>query len=233
MSCLSTKGTFSIALADSNQMLGEGLKAILTDLSNEFLFVDQQRDLGTLKSNFKNYEPQIVLAELFSDDTYEVSDLKKFTTEHPEIKVLIYSVSAEKEHVLEALKNGAIGYLLKRTEIDEVLYALRTISQDHYYIDPQIAPFLIHEVRRLNDTFNSSELFSVQLSDPSPELLTKKEMDIVRLLTRGRSNRAIGEALNIKEKNVKNYVSSILSKLGATDRTQIVLKAIKNGWVEL
>lgn len=233
MSCLSTKGTFSIALADSNQILGEGLKVILTGLSNEFSFIDQQCDLRSLAKNFDNYEPQIVLAELFSGDSYEISDLKNFTTAHPDQKVLVYSVSAEKDHVLEALKNGAVGYLLKRTEIDAVINALRAVSQGHYYVDPQVAPFLIHEVRRLNDTFNSNELFSVQFSDPSPELLTKKEMDIVRLLTRGRSNRAIGEALDIKEKNVKNYISSILAKLEATDRTQIVLKAIKNGWVEL
>lgn len=214
-------------------MLGEGLKVILSDLEKEFSYVDQQRDLLSLAATFENYKPHIVLVELFSNDSCRIDELQKFTTEYPETKVMVYSVSAEKDHVLEAFKNGAVAYLLKRAEIDAVINALRIVSKGYNYIDPQVAPFLIKEVRRLNEAINSNKLFSIQLSDPSPDLLTKKEMNIVRLLTQGKSNRAIGEVLDIKEKNVKNYVSSILLKLNATDRTQIVLQAIKNGWVEL
>lgn len=229
----STKKTVTIALVDSNQMLGEALKVILTDLKNEFSFLEQQRNLGNLAAMAADLQPQIVLVELFSVDANETLILKKFTTEHPNIKVVVYSASAEKEHVLEALKNGAVGYLLKRANVEAVIRALRVVAQGQYYLDPQVTPLLIGEVRRLHNLINSSELFSVYRSDPSPGLLNSREMEIVRLVTQGRSNRLIGEALEIKEKSVKNYVSRILSKLDLADRTQIALKAIKSGWVEL
>ena len=230
---LSTKKKIFIALVDSNRLLTEGLKLILNDLENEFTIIDQQNSLDILSENFKNHEPHIVLTELFSGDSYGVSELKKFITEHPETKVIVYSVSAEKEHVLEALKNGAVGYLLKSAEVDAVIEALRIVFKGDFYVDPLVVNFLVEEIHFLNDQIFSNDLFTIQLADPPLKIITSREMEIVHLLVQGHNNKSISEVLQLSEKTVKNHISNILSKLKLVDRTQVVLKAIKNGWVEL
>lgn len=227
-----TVDIFSVLLADSNRLLGEGLKLILNELDNEFLIIDQQSDLNSLRPTFKKHSPSIILAELFSGSSRGITELQDFILEFPEAKVLVYSVSAEKEHVLESFKHGAVGYLLKGTEMKTVVDALRAVSQGHYYIDPWIATFLIEEVQWLNKIIQSNDLFSIQITAP-PDLLSKREVQVMRLLTQGQSNGMISETLQISEQTVKNRISSILSKLELMDRTQIVLKAIKNGWVTL
>lgn len=228
-----TVDNLSVVLADSNRLLGDGLKLILNDLDNELLIIDQQSCLMSFMTTFKYSSANIILAELFNGDSSGIAELQVFLLEHPEAKVIVYSVSKEREHVLETFKYGAVGYLSKGAEIETVIEALRTVAQGHYYIDPWLAHFLIREVQQLHGRINGNEYFSIQIADPSPDLLTKREMEIVRLLARCQSNRSIGEFLQISEKTVKNHISKILFKLELVDRTQIVLKAIKSGWVAL
>ncbi|MDQ0427546.1 two-component system response regulator DegU [Planomicrobium stackebrandtii] len=228
-----TEGIFPVVLADTNRLLGEGLKLILNDLGNEFSIIDQQSGLFNLRASLEDYSSKIILAELFSGDSLGITELQNFISEYPKAKVVVYSVSKEKEHVLETLKYGAVGYLSKGAEISTVIEALRTVSRGYYYIDPWLAQFLVKEIQQLHGKINDKEHFSIQIADPCPELLTKREMEIIRLLTEGQSNKSIGEVLHISEKTVKNHVSKMLAKLKLVDRTQIVLKAIKSGWVAL
>lgn len=233
MSYFYQKKYFPIVLVDPNRLLGDGLTVILNDLENEFTVIDQQNSLDSLSANFDNTQSCIVLAELFSGDSQGISELQKFTALHPETNVIVYSVSAKKEHVLDAMKNGAAGYLLKGAEIKTVIEALRLVSQGSFFVDPWISKYLIEEMRVLQDQILSNELFTIQLVAPPSKLLTKREVEVVHLLVQGQSNKLISEFLQLSEKTVKNHISNILSKLELVDRTQIVLKAIKNGWVAL
>lgn len=228
-----TEGNFSVLLADSNRLLGEGLTLILNDLDHKFSIIDQQNSLINLHSAFENSSPKIILAELFSGESQGITELQDFLSQHLDAKIIVYSFSNDKEHVLDSFKHGAIGYLSKGADIDTVTNALHTVAQGNYFIDPSLAKVLIREVQQLHEKTNGNEHFSIQIAEPGPDLLTKRELEIVRLLTQGKNNRSIGELLQISEKTVKNHISKILSKLDLVDRTQIVLKAIKSGWVAL
>lgn len=233
MSYQDTSNGTSIILADSNRLLGEGLKLILNEVENNFSVLYQQDSLKDLKKILDQNQSVIVLAELFDGDTKRSHELKEFLSEFSGAEVIVYSVSTEKEDVLEAFRSGAVGYLSKRADITVVVEALTAVSKGYYYIDPCITHFLLQEFHLLSQNSHDTELFSVQMSSSIPLSLTKKEMEVTRLVSQGKSNKLIGKSLGISEKTVKNHISHILTRLELNDRTQLAVRAIKNGWVLL
>lgn len=157
--------------------------------------------------------------------------LEKF----PETKVIILSIHDDENYVTHALKTGASGYLLKEMDADALIEAVKVVADGGSYLHPKVTHNLVNEYRRLAiENANSDEhhVQVVEIRRPL-HLLTRRECEVLQLLADGKSNRGIGEALFISEKTVKNHVSNILQKMNVNDRTQAVVVAIKNGWVEV
>jgi|SRR5690606_31308277 len=156
----------------------------------------------------------------------------------PEIKVIILSIHDDESYVFETLRLGASGYLLKDMEAYDLVNAIRAVCDGYSYIHPKVTGKLINQMRRmsyLNEAGIGGASHTVNeagvqyVAEDSP--LTRREAEVLRLMTEGKSNKAISEYLVISEKTVKNHVSSILQKMNVDDRTQAVLQAIKSGWV--
>jgi two-component system, NarL family, response regulator LiaR len=137
--------------------------------------------------------------------------------ELPETEVIALTSVLEDSSVIGAVRAGAMGYLLKDTESDELRRAIKAAAAGQVQLSPQAAARLMREVR----------------APESPETLTERETEVLRLLARGRSNKEIAHDLTIGEKTVKTHVSNILSKLGVPSRTQAALYAVRIGLVTL
>src|SRR5699024_2006538 len=123
------------------------------------------------------------------------------------------------------------GYLLKEMDSNALVEAIRVVSEGGSYLHPKVTHNLVKEYRKLAEENENKENF-VFFSKPL-HLLTRRECEVLQLLAEGKSNRDVAESLEISEKTVKNHVSNILQKLNVKDRTQAVVRAIKNGWVKM
>jgi two-component system response regulator DegU len=153
---------------------------------------------------------------------------------YPETKVIILSIHDDENYVQHALKTGAQGYLLKEMDADALIDAVRVVAEGGSYLHPKVTHNLVKEYRRLaaEEGADRDSVHTIEIRRPL-HLLTRRECEVLQLLADGKSNRAIGETLYISEKTVKNHVSNILQKMNVNDRTQAVVLAIKNGWVEV
>lgn len=151
----------------------------------------------------------------------------------PQTKILILS-DHDDPYVIETIRSGASGFLLKNMKVDSVIEAIRIIFHGGFYIHPVMMSRVVQEIRRLSKMEGAIHyIHSRTPSIPWQEILTNREMEVLRLISQGKNNRAISEHLAISEKTVKNHVSNILYKLNVQDRTQAVLLAISYGWVQV
>ncbi|TCS95642.1 response regulator transcription factor [Hazenella coriacea] len=178
-------------------------------------------------------KPHVILIDLHLprmdgvEITYRLSQLA------PHTKILILS-EQDDPYVLETIRKGASGFMLKDIGIYPMITAMRIIANGGVYIHPILMGRLVEELRRLS---HKEQVFQYLYSIHSPiswqEVLTYREMEVLRLISQGKNNRTISEDLYISEKTVKNHVSNILYKMNVQDRTQAVLLAIKYGWIQL
>ncbi|ALA70086.1 MULTISPECIES: response regulator [Geobacillus] len=219
-----------IAIIDDHQLFREGIKRIL-EFEGDFEVVAEGSDGSEALSIVETYRPDLVLMDINMPDINGVEATKQLIEAYPDTKVVVLSIHDDENYVMRALQTGATGYLLKEMDADTLIEAVRIVAEGGSYLHPKVTHNLIREYRRLT-TEKGGAVVKQEVRRPL-HLLTRRECEVLQLLADGKSNRAIGEALYISEKTVKNHVSSILQKLNVNDRTQAVVVAIKNGWVEV
>lgn len=220
-----------IIIVDDHQLFREGVKRIL-DFENSFEVVAEGDDgIETIRL-YEEYSPDVVLMDINMPQMNGVEATEGLIEKYPEAKVIMLSIHDDESYVSHALKSGALGYMLKEMDADEIVSAIKTVANGGSYLHPKVTRNLVAEYRRLSERENKGNFHQTEIRRPF-HLLTKRECEVLQLLTDGQSNRAIGESLFISEKTVKNHVSSILQKMSVNDRTQAVVTAIKNGWVEV
>jgi len=163
--------------------------------------------------------PDLVLMDLKMPITNGVEATRQIKTRFPAIKVLVLTTYADDDWVFDAIRAGASGYLLKDTPRDELIKAIRGTQAGKTYMDPAIAGKLLEQVS--NQQTQPSTLITGKLTD--------REVEVLRLIAKGLSNTDIANQLFLSEGTVRNHVSSILSKLEVSDRTQAAVIAIQHG----
>jgi len=220
-----------IIIVDDHQLFREGVKRIL-DFENSFDVVAEGDDGIDTVRLYEEYSPDVVLMDINMPQMNGVEATEQLIEKYPEAKVIMLSIHDDESYVSHALKSGALGYMLKEMDADEIVSAIKIVAAGGSYLHPKVTRNLVAEYRRLSERENKGNFHQTEIRRPF-HLLTKRECEVLQLLTDGQSNRAIGESLFISEKTVKNHVSSILQKMNVNDRTQAVVTAIKNGWVEV
>ena len=160
-------------------------------------------------------EPDVVLMDLLMPVMDGIEATREIRLRLPEVEVVALTSVLEDASVTGAIKAGAIGYLLKTTEADELCEAIRAAAAGQVRLAPEAAARLMREVR----------------APESPETLTKREAEVLKLVARGKANKQVARELFIDEKTVKSHVHSILSKLNVRSRTQAALYAVRVGVV--
>lgn len=225
--------TTKIVIIDDHQLFREGVKRIL-DFEKSFDVVAEGDDGTEAISLVEEYDPDVIIMDINMPNVNGVEATHQLIEKHPESKVIILSIHDDENYVTHALKTGASGYLLKEMDADALVDAVKVVAEGGSYLHPKVTHNLVKEYRRLATvSAGTSGSYSQPETRRPLHLLTRRECEVLQLLADGKSNRGIGEALYISEKTVKNHVSNILQKMNVNDRTQAVVVAIKNGWVEV
>lgn len=220
-----------IIIVDDHQLFREGVKRIL-DFEDTFDVVAEGDDGTDVVSLYAENQPDVVLMDINMPGKNGVEATADLINEFPDAKVIMLSIHDDETYVTHALKSGSLGYMLKEMDADEIVEAIKVVANGGSYLHPKVTKNLVAEFSRLSEHENKGNFHQTEIRRPF-HLLTKRECEVLQLLTDGQSNRTIGETLFISEKTVKNHVSSILQKMNVNDRTQAVVTAIKNGWVEV
>lgn len=228
--------TTKIAIIDDHQLFREGVKRIL-EFESTFEVVAEGEDGKDALGLIDTYLPDVVIMDINMPHTNGIEATQQLIDKYPDTKVIILSIHDDENYVTHALKTGASGYLLKEMDADTLVEAVKVVAEGGSYLHPKVTHNLVNEYRRLvaatvEPVEANSVINQVEIRRPL-HLLTRRECEVLQLLADGKSNRGIGEALYISEKTVKNHVSNILQKMNVNDRTQAVVVAIKNGWVEV
>lgn len=167
--------------------------------------------------------PDVILMDLYMPEMDGVEATAYIKKEYPNVKVIVLTSFSDQAHVLPALRAGASGYILKDVEPDQLVEAIRSAYKGNIQLHPDIANALLSQTLPVEE---KEEEPSIQV-----DVLTARENEVLQLLAKGMSNKKVASVLVITEKTVKAHVSSILSKLNLSDRTQAALYAVKNGIV--
>ncbi|GIN85232.1 transcriptional regulatory protein DegU [Heyndrickxia sporothermodurans] len=221
-----------IAIIDDHQLFREGVKRIL-EFEKSFEIVAEGDDGASALQLIEQTKPDVVLMDINMPNKNGIEATRQLVETYPDTRVIILSIHDDENYVTHALKTGATGYLLKEMDSDALIDAVKVVAEGGSYLHPKITRNLVEEFRRLANKQNTGTGYQQPEVVRPLHLLTPRECEVLQLLADGKSNRVIGETLYISEKTVKNHVSNILQKMNANDRTQAVVSAIKNGWVEV
>lgn len=223
----------SIIIIDDHQLFREGVKRIL-DFEASFQVVAEGDDGEDALGLVEEHKPDVVIMDINMPTTNGIEATKRLIEAYPDTKVIILSIHDDESYVTHALKTGASGYLLKEMDADSLVEAVKVVAEGGSYLHPRVTHNLVKEYRRLALHGHASPGFVQEAEIRRPlHILTRRECEVLQLLADGKSNRGVGDSLYISEKTVKNHVSNILQKMNVNDRTQAVVVAIKNGWVEV
>ncbi|GAB4072957.1 two-component system response regulator DegU [Barrientosiimonas marina] len=230
-----TENTTKIVLIDDHKLFREGVRRIL-DFEPSFEVVAEGDDGDGASDVVRTYKPDVVLMDINMPKMNGVQATADLARQFPDTSIIILSIHDDENYVTRALKTGAQGYLLKEMDSDALIEAIKIVREGGSYLHPKITHNLIEEYRRLASGASSDPSLRDEngIYEYKPlHLLTRRECEVLQLLTDGKSNRAVAEGLYISEKTVKNHVSSILQKMNVSDRTQAVVTAIRKGWVNV
>jgi len=210
-----------VLLCDDQLIVTEGLRIILGSVS-DISVVGAAHDGAEAVDLVAKERPDLVLMDLRMPVMNGIQATRKISTEYPACRVLVLTTYDDDEWVLDAIRAGAAGYLLKDTPRDQLIAAIRGTVAGATHIDPNVAGKLLKQVA--NPSAAPSEHNSSVGAD-----LSEREREILRLVADGLSNAEIAERLHLSKGTVQNYMSSLFAKLDVTDRTQAAILALRHG----
>ena len=214
------KETIKVLIADDHGLVRMALRTLL-DAETDIEVVGEAESGEMAVSMAEEYEPDVILLDLRMPGIGGVEACRQITETTPGSRVLVLTSFDDDEEVFGVLAHGASGYMLKDTRPDAVVQAVRSVADGQSVFDSKIANRVISGPKK-----NEEE---ARIRD----LLSDRELEVLRLIAKGMSNKEIGRSLWISETTVKTHVSHILRKLGQSDRTQAVLAAVQAGIVTL
>ncbi len=213
-----------VLIVDDQMLMRQGLQTLL-DLENDIQVVGQASDGTEAVAIVAQTKPDVVLMDVRMPRLNGVEATRQIRAQTPQTQVIILTTFDDDEYVFEGLRAGAMGYLLKDVSAEDLTDAIRRVARGEALIQPSIARKVVSEFARLGAETKKTE--ANVLLDP----LSERELEILKLIAQGMSNREIAATLFITEGTAKNHISNILSKLGVRDRTQAVLRAQELGLV--
>ncbi len=208
--------TIRILIADDHSVVRQGLHMFLA-LDPDLEIVGEATNGLEAVNQARKLKPDVILMDLIMPQMDGITAIEIIRHELPEVEVIALTSVLEDAAVVGAVKAGAIGYLLKDTQANELCRAIKAAAAGQVQLSPQAAARLMHEVR----------------TPENPQALTERETDVLSLLANGKANKEIALQLHISETTVKTHVSNILTKLGVPSRTQAALYAVRIGLASL
>ncbi len=209
-----------VLIADDHSMIREGLKQLI-ELEDDIEVIKLVGNGKSCIESISTDKPDIVLLDV-NMPVMNGLEVLEYLNEHDiDMRVIILTIHNEVEYLLKAIDIGVDGYILKDSDSDLLISAIRNVYRGETYIQPNMATKLLKKVQVMDR------------EEKIKSTLTKREVQVLKLITNGLLNREIAQTLDISEKTVKNHVSNIFRKIDVNDRTQAAVYAIKNDIVTL
>ena len=209
-----------ILIVDDHAVVRKGIRALLATES-DLEVIGEAIDGEQAVALYQELNPDLLLLDLIMPKVNGIEVIKKIKGDHPQAKILVLTSFAADDQVFPAIKAGALGYLLKDTDPDDLINAIHQVYLGESSLSPTVARKVLEEV------------FHPAQKPLSPDPLTNREVDVLQVLAKGKSNRDIAEELSISETTVRTHVSNILGKLHLASRTEAALYALKEGMADL
>jgi DNA-binding NarL/FixJ family response regulator len=211
-------GPIRILIADDHPVVRDGLVAILTT-QPDFQVVGEAATGGELITQAQALRPAVILTDLEMPELDGVEAIRQLHATDPDIRVIVLTAFDSDDRIVGAIRAGAHGYLLKGAPRTEIFNAVRVVSAGGTLLQPVVVSQLMQHIQAADE--------------PAGEPLTRRELEVLRLLGQGLLNKEIAERLHISERTVKFHVSAVLGKLGAGNRTEAVRRAVQQGLISL
>ncbi|GAU77384.1 response regulator transcription factor [Fusibacter sp. 3D3] len=206
-----------VAIVDDHALIREGIKKLLEleeSLEIVFLAGDGEEAIAMLDKHM----PDVILLDINMPNLNGIDTLRILKDQFSEIKVIMLTIHEDAQYLIETINIGAEGYVLKDADVSSLVKAIHKVTLGELYIHPTLSGILVKEYKKKDKSID--EMIGTNL--------TKREYEVIRLISQGYNNKEIATELFISEKTVKNHVSNIFKKIKVTDRTQAALYAIKH-----
>jgi len=211
-----------VFITDDHRIVRKGIRMLL-DTEPDFEVVGEAANGVEALTKIAALQPDVVLMDLEMPSMDGVEAITRLVDTKSEARILVLTSFATEEKVFPAIKAGALGYLLKDSGPDDLIQAVRDVYNGQSWLHPKIARMLLQELREPPQ----------KLPENSPDPLTERELDVLKLIARGLSNQEIAAKLVVSNPTVYSHVSNILSKLHLASRTQAALYALREGLASL
>jgi len=217
--------TINLILADDHAVVRAGTRQLL-ERQPDLRVVGEAADGEEAVRLAKELKPHVVVMDVRMPKMSGVEATRRIKQEVPEVAVLVLTAHDDDEYVFALLQAGANGYLLKTAEMEELVKAIRAVAAGQSALDPVVTGKVVAQ-------FASGRSLPDVLANVKDEYegLTEREMEILRLVGRGLTNKDIGQQLYISDRTVQAHLSNIFSKLGVNSRTEAVMYAVRRGWI--
>jgi DNA-binding NarL/FixJ family response regulator len=210
-----TEGKIKILIADDHDLIRQGLKSIL-NFEEDFVVAGEASNGEEAILLITQYKPDVLLMDINMPLMSGIEVLKKIKTSDIAVKVLLLTVESDKKTILDAIEIGADGYILKGSSTQELVDGIRRVYNDENYIDKSLVSMLFKKVATKN------------VENEIIKLLSKRDLEILNLISKGYSNKEIGDLLFLSEKTIKNNATRLFKIIGVTDRVHATIYAIEH-----
>lgn len=210
-----------VLLVDDQRLMRDGLRTLI-ELESDLNVAGEAEDGLQAITAYRDLGPDIVLMDVRMPNLNGVEATRRIKADWAEANILILTTFDDDEYIFEGLRAGASGYLLKDVSGKELAEAIRTVANGGTLIAPSVARKVVSEFARLKPPTATT---AASLPDP----LSEREIEVLQVLAQGHTNKEIADQLYLAEGTVKNYVTSILQKIGVRDRTQAAIRAKELG----
>lgn len=212
--------TAKIIIADDHSMVREGLKQLL-ELDGDVEVIAEANNGIECIDLLERLSPQVLLLDINMPKMNGLEVLEKVKEKNIDVKIIILTVHNEIEYLLKAVNIGIDGYMLKDSDSAELKKAIFHVIDGESYIQPSLIPML------------NSKMIERDVDQTKIDSLTRRELEVLKLLSVGLYNKEIGKNLGISERTVKNHISNIFKKINVMDRTQAAVFAIRNNLINV
>jgi len=209
-----------VLIIDDHAIVRKGIRALLEQVEH-IEVVGEASDGREAVAQAESLRPDVILMDLVMPEMDGIAAIRQITTDQPGVRILMLTSFAGDDQVFPAIKAGALGYLLKDSDPEDLLAAVESVYRGEPSLSPAIAQKVLSELKQPSDR------------PPTPDPLTDREVEVIQLVAKGLSNRDIAERLVVTEATVRAHVSNILSKLHLANRTQAALYALRKGLASL
>jgi DNA-binding NarL/FixJ family response regulator len=219
-------GRIKLLLADDHAVVRAGTRQLL-ERQPDFEIVGEAVDGDEAVRLTAELNPDVVVMDVRMPKVSGVEATRRIKASNPEVRVLVLTAHDDDEYVFALLQAGANGYLLKTAEIDELVKAIRAVAAGQSALAPAVVGKVVAQ-------FTGGKSLGDVLPHPQEQYsgLTDRELEILRLVGQGFSNKQIGKELFISDRTVQAHLSNIFAKLGVNTRTEAVMYAVRNGWID-